>query len=422
MNVTPKPHLHQDWIDPHAIGIVRALQKKGHVTYLVGGCVRDLLLGIHPKDFDIATTARPDEVRRIIHRSYVIGKRFKLVLVRRDDVQFEVATFRREMSEEEKAAVLEDSESEVPAGDNIFGTPEEDARRRDFTINGLFYDPVADQLIDFAEGLPDLESGWVRMIGDPVRRLKEDPIRILRALRLKHMISFALEPSLRQGMLDCAHTLPSTVLPRRREEILKLLRLEHPELAFREAYDLGILKYLSPTIHDHIEHEHADTFFTGLRQLGKDFADKALPGELFGHLVHSFVRAFVQVDPGAGRAKDLLGDEPFQKWMRDELGMFKHEQTLAVKALHVEPLLAKRKDFQKRGERRQKALLMNEAFPLALRFAERDYCLSSEDLLYWTERYGRLREENPAGSGRPRRRRPRRRKPGGAAKNAEARS
>src|SRR5580692_1341070 len=171
MNVTSKPHLHQDWVDPHAVGIVRALQKRDYTTYLVGGCVRDLLLGIHPKDFDIATNARPDEVKRIIHRAYVIGKRFRLVLVRRDEMQFEVATFRREVGEDEQR-------EDLPAGDNVFGTAEEDAKRRDFTINALFYDPIADQLIDFAEGLPDLENRWIRMIGEPTKRLLEDPIRI----------------------------------------------------------------------------------------------------------------------------------------------------------------------------------------------------------------------------------------------------
>src|SRR5579859_7112162 len=103
MNVTKKPQLHQDWIDSHAFGIVKALQKNGYVTYLVGGCVRDLLLNIEPKDFDIATSALPDEVRKIIYRSYVIGKRFRLVLVKRDNQQFEVATFRRELSAEEVA-------------------------------------------------------------------------------------------------------------------------------------------------------------------------------------------------------------------------------------------------------------------------------------------------------------------------------
>ena len=95
MEVRAKPHLHQDWIDSHAFGIVKALQKSGHTTYLVGGCVRDLLIGAHPKDFDIATAAQPPQVKRLIYMAFIIGKRFRLVLVKRDDQQFEVATFRR---------------------------------------------------------------------------------------------------------------------------------------------------------------------------------------------------------------------------------------------------------------------------------------------------------------------------------------
>ncbi len=404
MNVTQKPRLHQDWIDPHAIGIVRALQKRGFTTYLVGGCVRDLLLGIHPKDYDIATDAKPDQVRNTIHRAYIIGKRFRLVLVRREEAQFEVATFRRDLREDE-------DRDDLPPGDNIFGTPEEDAQRRDFTINGLFYDPIADQLIDFAEGLPDLQARVVRMIGEPVRRLQEDPIRILRALRLKHMIGFCLDTDLRRAMQETAPALPSTVLPRRREEFLKLLRLPAPDLAFREACDLGLMKYLSPTLAHLLEGEQAELFFAGISQ---SLRTESTPAELFGLLIHAFVRAFMQEDPAASsRSREVTESEKLLIWMRDELGMFKFEQALATKALQVEPLLAKRKEFQRKGERRQKALLTNDAFPLALKFAERDYCLSSEDLHYWTEQYGKLREQNPLANVRHKRRRPRRSRRGG---------
>lgn len=415
MNVTQKPHLHQDWIEPHAIGIVRALQKQGYTTYLVGGCVRDLLLNIHPKDYDIATDAKPDQVKRIIHRAYVIGKRFRLVLVRREEMQFEVATFRREMTEDEKTAAEAD---DVPAGDNIFGSPEDDARRRDFTINGLFYDPINDQLIDYAEGLPDLEARWVRMIGDPRKRLLEDPIRILRALRLKNMIGFALDPDLRSAMLEFAHSIPTTVLPRRREEILKLLRLKNPDLAFREAQDLGILPHLSPTLSRQLETEKAEDFYTYLSQFK---AEGAAPAELFGMLVHAYVRSFLQPEPGAGpKARGAFEDESFQTWMRDELGMFKFEQALAIKALHVEPLLARRKEFQRKGERRQRALLTNDAFPIALKYAEKDFFLSAEDVLYWNQKYARLREENPLETKRHKRRRPRRRRGGGGGDKVKA--
>jgi poly(A) polymerase len=422
LNVTPKPHLHQDWIDPHAIGIVRALQKAGFKSYLVGGCVRDLLIGIHPKDFDIATDAKPDEVKRIIHRAYVIGKRFRLVLVRREEQQFEVATFRREIRADENA-------EDLPEGDNIFGTEEDDAQRRDFTINGLFYDPINDQLIDYAEGLPDLDNKWVRMIGDPGKRLNEDPIRILRALRLKHMIGFCLDPALREAMKEHASTLLSTVLPRRREEILKLLRLKHPDLALREAQDLGIMQFLSPTLSKHLESENGELFFENLRQHKANLGDGGGdPGELFAVLVHSFVRAFLEADPHKS-SRSVFENEEFQAWMRDELGMFKHEQALTVKALHVESLLARRKEFQRKGERRQRALLSNDAFSLAFRFATQDYLLSCEDLLYWSQAFDELLAKNPdglrgsgdgsGGGDRGRRRRRTRRPRRGAKRNPE---
>jgi poly(A) polymerase len=258
------------------------------------------------------------------------------------------------------------------------------------------------------------------MIGEPVRRLQEDPIRILRALRLKHMIGFSLDPDLRRAMQETAHTLPSTVLPRRREELLKLLRLKNPDLAFREAHDLGVLKYISPTLTELIDKEDGETFYSILAQLE---AGESTPSDLFGLLVHAFVRAFLQAEPSSGPgARDVFEDERLLHWMRDELGMFKFEQALAVKALHVESLLAKRKDFQRKGERRQRALLTNDAFPLALKFAECDYSLSSEDFLYWNQQYAQLKAQNPLASVRHKRRRPRRPRRTQKGGNAEARS
>jgi poly(A) polymerase len=264
-------------------------------------------------------------------------------------------------------------------------------------------------LIDYAGGLPDLEQRWVRMIGEPHQRLQEDPIRILRALRLKHMIGFSLDPLLRAAMQEQAGTLTSTVLPRRREEILKLLRLKNPDCAFLEAQDLGVLKYLSPTMAAALESSQAEVFIESLHQLGSVQKNNGNPAELFGLLVHAYVRSMLQSDPSSGpETREALDNEAFQTWMRDELGMFKFEQALAVKALHVEPLLARRKDFQRKGERRQRALITNDAFPMALKFADRDYCLSAEDLLYWNERHEALKAENPLQNVRHKRRRPRR--------------
>lgn len=400
MNVTQKPHLHQDWIDPHAIGIVRALQKNGHETYLVGGCVRDLLLGIAPKDFDIATTALPEQVRKIIYRAYIIGRRFQLVLVRRDGEQFEVATFRKEvkviepaikeLSEENVEGQTEDDViTEQPFGDNSFGTAEEDATRRDFTINGMFYDPVKNELIDYAKGLPDLENRVIRMIGDPNKRLLEDPIRIMRALRLKHMIEFTLDEDLRKAMQVHASSVTTSVLPRRREEILKWLRLKDPSSAFLEAWDLGILQHLSPTLTKYVDGnpEAREAFWIYLRHLHDWATDKQSSSELFALLVHAFVRSFVQPDPMAPtRQRDWENNEDLNRWMRDELGMFKVEQTTTLKAMQMQGLLAKRAEFERRGDRRQAAVFQNDAFPLAMKMAEKDFSLSQGDLHFWRER------------------------------------
>lgn len=406
MNVTTKPHLHQDWIDSHAFGIVKALQKSGFTTYLVGGCVRDLLLGITPKDFDIATSALPEEVHDIIYRSYMIGKRFRLVLVKRDGQQFEVATFRRESPEEAET----DSEDSAVFGDNFFGTPEEDARRRDFTVNGMFYDPVRGQLIDHADGLPDLEMRVVRMIGDPNKRLLEDPIRIMRGLRLKHMIHFSLAADLREAMMKHAASLAPAVLPRKREEILKWLKLRDPSLVFLESFDLQILQAISPTLHRAIDGGAGnEEFLTLLRNVHEHPLDKTSPLELFASLVHAFARSYLPPQElDVSSPKQLLEHPVLVPWMKDELGMFKHEQACVLKAIHMQTLLRKRREFERRGDRRQQAVLRNEAFPLALKWAERDMALPSEDLLFWKERLARMGDLPTASS---RRRRPRRRRP-----------
>jgi len=405
MKVNRKPNLHKSWIDPHALGIVRALQKAGFTTYLVGGCVRDLLLGILPKDFDIATSAKPDEVRKVIFRSFVIGKRFRLVLVKRDDQQFEVATFRRDLGENE-------SSEDAPFGDNIFGTPEEDARRRDFTINSLFFDPVADKLIDHAHGLPDLESRFVRMIGDPDVRLVEDPIRILRALRLAHMIDFTLDDSLRAAMKRHAGTLPATALPRRREEFLKLMRLSNPGLAFLEAYDLDILKSISPHLHIILDSETSrDVFLSHLIHVHDFAVNKQNPLELFALLVLAYVRARLQVDVTVPWKSSEWEEHPeLLPLMRDELGMFKFEQAAVAKALHLQSVLQKKNDFAQRGFRRQLAVLRNESFPLALTLAQRDYVLRAPDLLYWMQAYTKAEPQLRSLPNESRRRRRRRRR------------
>lgn len=406
MEVTRKPHLHQDWIDSHAFGIVKALQKGGFTTYLVGGCVRDLLVGIHPKDFDIATMAHPPQVKRLIYMSFIIGKRFRLVLVKREDQQFEVATFRREVDPE-------DFPEGLPPGDNVFGTPEEDARRRDFTINGLFYDPVNEQLIDYVDGLPDISARILRMIGEPDRRLIEDPIRIMRGLRLAHKLGFIIEPSLRASMKKNAAELLKSVLPRRREEMLKILRLDEPEITLIEAFDLDILKHVVPTLHDLMSHpERRDLFLQYFDCFRSLVADPSDPTQLFGWLIFAMLRA-AQEGPSDRETPITIEDEIFQHLMRDELGMYKLEQTVVTKAFELLPALERVDDFRRKGERRQVALMKNEGFKLALRLAEVDLLLSGPQLEFWREAYAKREPEltELESEIKTRRRRPRRRKP-----------
>lgn len=405
------PRLDLEWLDPEAIQIVRALQQRKFTSYLVGGCVRDLLLGKHPKDYDIATNARPQEVKRAVPHCFIIGKRFRLVLAKRGEHQFEIATFRRDATTEEKS-------DENLEGDNLFGTPEEDARRRDFTINALFYDPIHRKLIDFANGLNDLKEGVVRMIGDPDDRLVEDPIRIMRGIRLSQMIRFALDTDLRRSMKTHAATLAGTALPRRREEFLKFLRLEDPTLPFIMAHDLGVIEYVLPTLagilNDSALHH---SFLVHLRHM--NLHEKATPVELFTGFVQAFIRSAIEPDPHVELGSRQILEHPLLiKMMRDELGMFKNEQLLLAKAFDLQNLLMKRKEFERRGERRRRAVVAHPAFNLALEIARRDFLLSPSDLSFWAESSKDvIPTELSAGPRRRRKRKPRKRQSPGAPSN-----
>jgi poly(A) polymerase len=216
-------------IDPQAIQILRRLKESGFQAYLVGGGVRDLLVSLKPKDFDIATNALPNEVRKKVPYAFIIGRRFKLVHARRGDQIYEIATFRRAAS----AAEIESTEQDdkLFTEENFFGNLEEDSFRRDFTINSMFYDPIDETIVDHCKGLEDIHTMTLRMIGDPKERLIEDPIRILRAIRLSQKLNFSIEASLREALLTLKDELKRSAPPRRREEWVKFFRLAHPDRA-----------------------------------------------------------------------------------------------------------------------------------------------------------------------------------------------
>jgi len=208
-------------VDPNALDVVERLTDAGYQAFLVGGCVRDLLLGQQPKDFDVATNATPEEVKQVFRRSRLVGRRFRIAHVRYGRHIIEVATFRK------LDADLEDDERHLAVSglilrDNVWGTLDEDAFRRDFTINALYYDPHTEEVIDFVNGLADLEQRRLRFIGDAQVRLREDPVRILRAIRFRAKLGFTLDPSIEREIPAIADRLREIPPARLFDEICKL--------------------------------------------------------------------------------------------------------------------------------------------------------------------------------------------------------
>lgn len=370
METKQKPFLHPEWIDPDAIEIVRRLQNKGHTSYLVGGCIRDLLCGTVPKDYDIATSAVPNQVKRLIYGSYVIGRRFRLVLVKRGELQFEVATFRRPGNEEDFT-----EGEEAPVGDNFFGTPEEDALRRDFTVNALFYDPVKDELLDYANGKRDVERRILRMIGNPAERIKEDPIRTLRAIRFAHKLHFRIDDELRKSIMDLAELVAGTILPRRREEYLKILRLDDPAATFLELHDLGILQHALPGLKPIFENEEKTAVFLSyLRRIPDFVGPSPTPAELYIPFILGFREAMGSIDP--------TEEEEFY---RLEVGIFRSEFGEISAIFEMKDRLEDTELFNRRGPRRKQAFLDNPILPRALRVAQFEHHLSPETMMFWRE-------------------------------------
>jgi poly(A) polymerase len=200
--------LEESRIDPDVQKVVRRLVRHGHEAYLVGGCVRDLLLDRRPKDFDVATSARPEEVREVFRNSRIIGRRFRLVHVLfQGGKVIEVATFRRNPKEEGEEPHLSASDELLIRSDNVFGEASEDALRRDFTINALFYDLERRQILDWVGGMEDVRRRVVHTIGDPETRFREDPVRILRALKFAGRLDLGITPDVYDAIVYCREAL-----------------------------------------------------------------------------------------------------------------------------------------------------------------------------------------------------------------------
>jgi poly(A) polymerase len=244
-------------IDADALKVLYRLHQNEHVAYLVGGSVRDLLLGRRPKDFDIGTSAHPYQVKRLFRNCWIIGRRFRLAHVKFGQKTIEVATFRRMVTAEESAAEAlpadgiplaphaDDNPDRLVHRDNTFGTPEEDAFRRDFTVNALFYDIGTFSIIDYTGGLDDLRARVIRSIGDPLERFQEDPVRMLRAVTMAARLDFTIDAPIDRAIAALRGDLAKAAPARLMDELYKLLRTGASARAFRMLAERRLLEPLA---------------------------------------------------------------------------------------------------------------------------------------------------------------------------------
>ncbi|HQR03390.1 MAG: polynucleotide adenylyltransferase PcnB [Proteobacteria bacterium] len=235
--------IRREEVSPAAIKVCEGLQREGFRAYVVGGAVRDLIAGIPPKDFDVATDATPEQVRAIFRRSRIIGRRFQIVHVMFGAETIEVSTFR--------AAHTDHTEKDAHGRvlrDNVWGSIEEDAGRRDFTVNALYYDPVAGTVLDYHCGVADLKQKTLRMIGEPRSRYREDPVRMLRAVRLSAKLGLSLDPAVAAPIREMAGLIENIPAARLFEEMLKLLLSGHAVECIKRLRDQGLHHGLLPLL------------------------------------------------------------------------------------------------------------------------------------------------------------------------------
>ncbi|AML49724.1 hypothetical protein AYM02_10655 [Coxiella burnetii] len=236
-------------ISPNALRVLYRLSKSGYEAYLVGGGVRDMLLSYHPKDFDIATNARPHEIRKLFKNSHLIGRRFRLVHVYFPNEIIEVSTFRanaEELLKEEPLSEMQKTGATMLSEDNTYGTIEEDAWRRDFTVNALYYNITDFSVIDFTGGMRDLHQRLIRMIGDPTQRYHEDPVRLLRAIRLAAKLDFKIHPDTEEPLKKLHNLLRHVPSARLFTEVLKIFFEGHAVRSYQLLKQTHYMRTLFP--------------------------------------------------------------------------------------------------------------------------------------------------------------------------------
>ena len=298
----------RDHVSRHAAKVCETLQQHGHAAYVVGGAVRDLLLGGIPKDYDVATDARPEAVRAIFRRSRIIGRRFRLVHVMFGNETIEVSTFRGAGAAANDAEAVNEGDHKTDEHgrilrDNVFGSIEDDARRRDFTVNAMFYDPVREVVLDYHGGIADIKAKKLRMIGDPAQRYREDPIRMLRAVRLAAARGLEIETHTRKPIRELADLLLNVPKSRVFDEMMKLLLSGHAAEAVRRLRKEGLHHGVLPLLDVILEQPLGERFV----MLALENTDQRInagktvsPGFLFAALLWHEVLAAWKAAEGRG--------------------------------------------------------------------------------------------------------------------------
>jgi poly(A) polymerase len=372
-------------IDPDALKVLYRLHEHNYIAYLVGGSVRDLLLERRPKDFDIGTSAHPQQVKKLFRNCWIIGRRFRLAHVKFGTKTIEVATFRRqveagatpevELAEADAADIVAPDEplapDDAPAGgrrrrpdrlihrDNTYGTPEEDAFRRDFTVNALFYDIATFSIIDYVGGLQDLHARLIRCIGDPDVRFLEDPVRMLRAVVLAARLEFTIDEPILESIGVHKHAIGHSAPARLLEEYFKILRSGHAREAFTQLRSTGLLRVITPELDDAPDAVwRAISALDRYRRTFEGTPDTLTNAILAGTLLQPL---------GLTGRRQRFSADPLER--RVELGLLPIPRRDMERLQQVMSLQHRLLDIQA-PSRAQKGLLHRSAFPEALTWLE----------------------------------------------------
>lgn len=393
-------------VDVHALYVMEKLKQAGFVAYLVGGSVRDLLLNRVPKDYDISTSAKPEEIKKLFNNCILIGRRFRLAHVRFGKKILEVSTFRAGDPENE----------ELILRDNVWGYPEEDALRRDFTINGLFYDPSNQTIIDYVGGYADIEKKLIRTIGQPFIRFKQDPVRMLRLLKFQARFGFDVDPDAHIALVECREEIVKSSPARIVEEMLRMLESGASRSFIELLTHHGLMNHLLPEIANFIEKEkESDLIYSFLQEIDSIFLDPTVENldrsVLLSSLTYPLLEKRLKTQyldrehiPHLGQVQELIRDLITEMYE----GFFMVPRRLRISVNNILMGQYRFTPLQKKKGLR-KRVPKDSDFPLSLKFLNLRACLEPGlKQIYdeWYESYASMpREEESSPARKPRRRR-----------------